>query len=63
VNNKSFRFPIKIGFDLSGTVVAIGDAVKGLKVGEEVFRCLPLEDMGDLVLVFFRCVGIFGKGG
>jgi hypothetical protein len=26
--------------------------VRGLKVGEEVFGCLPLEDMGDLVLFF-----------
>jgi hypothetical protein len=33
--------------------------VKGLKVGEEVFGCLPLEDMGDLVLFFFRCVCSF----
>ena len=26
--------------------------MRGLKVGEEVFGCLPLEDMGDLVLFF-----------
>jgi hypothetical protein len=26
--------------------------VGGLKVGEEAFGCLPLEDMGDLVLFF-----------
>jgi hypothetical protein len=52
----------KKAFDLSGTVVAIRGAVKGLKAGEEVFGCLPLEDMGDSVLFFLRCVCNFETG-
>ena len=36
--------------------------MKGLKVGEEVFGCLPLEDMGDLVL-FFLGVSVTLKRG
>jgi NADPH:quinone reductase-like Zn-dependent oxidoreductase len=37
---------LKLGCDLSGTVVAIGDAVKDLKIGDEVFGCLLFQEMG-----------------
>ncbi|KAI9742849.1 MAG: hypothetical protein M1818_003578 [Claussenomyces sp. TS43310] len=44
----TFPFPYKLGFDLSGTVAGIGDSVKGLAVGDEVFCCLPEQDRGSL---------------
>ena len=40
------RFPVKIGYDVSGTIDAIGDSVTAFKVGDEVFCCLPWEDRG-----------------
>jgi len=33
--------PHKLGLDMSGTVVAVGDSVKELKIGDEVFGFLP----------------------
>jgi len=40
--------PFKIGFDLAGTVAAIGDEVTKVKIGDEVFCCLPFRDGGWL---------------
>ncbi|KAH8678907.1 chaperonin 10-like protein [Tricladium varicosporioides] len=40
--------PVKIGFDLSGEVAAIGEEVTGFKVGDEVFGCLPWDDRGSI---------------
>lgn len=38
--------PVKIGFDLSGEVAAVGEGVEDFKVGDEVFGCLPWDDRG-----------------
>ncbi|UPK96288.1 hypothetical protein LCI18_007223 [Fusarium solani-melongenae] len=35
------KFPYQIGYDASGVVVDIGEDVKGLKVGDEVYTRLP----------------------
>jgi NADPH:quinone reductase-like Zn-dependent oxidoreductase len=35
------RFPYKIGYDASGTVVAVGSAVKSFDVGDEVYSRVP----------------------
>ncbi len=40
--------PFKIGFDLAGTVAVVGDEVTRVKVGDEVFCCLPFKDRGLL---------------
>jgi NADPH:quinone reductase-like Zn-dependent oxidoreductase len=40
------RFPVKLGYDLSGTIVAVGDSVTEFKIGDEVFSCLPWDDRG-----------------
>lgn len=45
---------MKIGWDLSGTVVAIGDAVREFKVGDEVFGCLEFHQIGILAGVGSR---------
>ena len=49
-------FPYKIGLDLSGTVVRVGEAVTEFAEGNEVFGMLPLT-RGGTYLVFFplRC--------
>jgi len=45
----NFRFPHKLGLEVSGTVVAVGDAVKELKIGDEVFGFLPFPmDTGTM---------------
>jgi NADPH:quinone reductase-like Zn-dependent oxidoreductase len=43
---------MKIGWDLSGTVVAIGDSVKEIKVGDEVFGCMPFQYIGEIIVVW-----------
>jgi NADPH:quinone reductase-like Zn-dependent oxidoreductase len=43
--------PYKIGYDLSGTVVAMGKEVKRLKEGDVVFCCLPFKDGGSFDLL------------
>ena len=44
----SHRFPYKIGYDLSGTVIAIGAAVTSLKPGDEVFSRIPRTLRGSI---------------
>ncbi|KAH8700926.1 chaperonin 10-like protein [Talaromyces proteolyticus] len=39
-------FPLKLGFDLSGTVVEIGSSVDNVAVGDEVFCSLLATDTG-----------------
>jgi NADPH:quinone reductase-like Zn-dependent oxidoreductase len=41
------RFPVRLGFDLSGTVVEIGSSVNTVAVGDEVICCLPPQNMGS----------------
>lgn len=40
--------PFKIGYDLAGTVAAVGEEVTKVTVGDEVFCCLPFKDRGLL---------------
>ena len=42
-----YRFPIRLGYDVSGIVLATGDAVKDFSCGDEVFSCLPWEYRGS----------------
>ena len=42
-----YRFPIRLGYDVSGTVIATGGAVTGFSAGDEVFSCLPWEYRGS----------------
>jgi NADPH:quinone reductase-like Zn-dependent oxidoreductase len=39
-------FPFKLGFDVSGTIVATGSEVKSLQVGDEVWSRIPSEYKG-----------------
>lgn len=41
------NFPAPIGFDVSGKLVAVGDAVKHLEVGDEVYSRIPTEKPGS----------------
>lgn len=41
--------PFKVGYDLAGTVAAVGNEVTKVKVGDEVFCCLPFKDGGLLL--------------
>ncbi|KAE8445065.1 hypothetical protein EG329_013779 [Mollisiaceae sp. DMI_Dod_QoI] len=42
----SVPLPYKIGYDLAGTVAAVGDEVTKFKVGDELFCCLPFKEKG-----------------
>ncbi len=44
--NQTSSLPFKIGYDLAGTVAAIGNEVTKVKVSDEVFCCLPFKDRG-----------------
>lgn len=53
--------PFKIGYDLAGTVAAAGDEVAKVKVGDEVFCCLPFKDRGLLLAPFLsprQCINM-----
>ena len=41
-----YRFPSKIGYDFSGTVVEVGSSVSKFKVGAAVYAKLPEQDRG-----------------
>ncbi len=41
------RFPYQIGYDAAGVVVAVGEDVKGLRVGDEVYTRLPEASRGN----------------
>ncbi|KAI2467496.1 GroES-like protein [Annulohypoxylon bovei var. microspora] len=41
-------FPYKIGFDVAGTVVAIGSTVSKLKIGDEVYSRIPNRYRGSV---------------
>jgi NADPH:quinone reductase-like Zn-dependent oxidoreductase len=43
-------FPVKLGFDFSGTVVMVGDAVRNFRVGDQVFGMLWMDRAGELNL-------------
>lgn len=41
------RFPYKIGYDCAGIITEIGDGVKRLKIGDEVYARLPEKSKGN----------------
>jgi NADPH:quinone reductase-like Zn-dependent oxidoreductase len=45
-------FPFKIGLDMSGTVVRVGEAVTEFAEGDEVFGILPLTRGGTYLVLF-----------
>jgi NADPH:quinone reductase-like Zn-dependent oxidoreductase len=44
----SFTFPHKLGQDLSGTVVQVGEGVTEFSVGDDVYGMLPLGHGGEI---------------
>ena len=56
-------FPYKIGLDLSGTVVRVGEAVTEFAEGNEVFGMLPLTRGGTYLVLFpLRCPSFASLG-
>ncbi|KAL5352258.1 hypothetical protein ACLOAV_002205 [Pseudogymnoascus australis] len=43
-----YKFPLVLGHDASGTIVAVGSAVDSLKVGDQVFTRVPGHDSGTI---------------
>ena len=41
-------FPYKLGYDLSGVVVAVGDSVSNFKIGDEVYSRIPASCRGSI---------------
>jgi NADPH:quinone reductase-like Zn-dependent oxidoreductase len=42
------KLPLKLGYDVSGVVEAVGAEVKGFKVGDEVFSRVSANHMGSI---------------
>ena len=40
--------PMKLGYDVSGTIIGIGDHVTKFKIGDEVFTCLTIQQRGSI---------------
>jgi NADPH:quinone reductase-like Zn-dependent oxidoreductase len=47
----SLPMPVKLGYDLSGTVVGVGDKVAKYKEGDEVFACLAFQERVKILLL------------
>ncbi|KFZ01683.1 hypothetical protein V501_09862, partial [Pseudogymnoascus sp. VKM F-4519 (FW-2642)] len=43
-----YTFPLVLGHDAAGTIVAVGSAVNNLKVGDQVFTRVPIHDAGTM---------------
>ncbi|KFY77704.1 hypothetical protein V499_02986 [Pseudogymnoascus sp. VKM F-103] len=43
-----YTFPLVLGHDAAGTIVAVGSAVNSLKVGDQVFTRVPIHDAGTM---------------
>jgi NADPH:quinone reductase-like Zn-dependent oxidoreductase len=41
------RFPYQIGYDAAGVVTDVGQDVKGLRVGDQVYTRLPEASRGN----------------